>query len=128
MKKIDVSNVLSLHSLLKEYTQGGIGIRDNSLLESAVFGIYQTFGGKELYPTIIEKAVHLCFSLVKNHPFIDGNKRIGVLSMLVLLSVNRVEYNFSNEDIVKIGTEVASGKMESNDLFSFVSKHIVFSF
>lgn len=128
MEKIDVSNVLSLHSLLKEYTQGGIGIRDDSLLESAVFSIYQTFGGKELYPTIIEKAVHLCFSLVKNHPFIDGNKRIGVLSMLVLLSVNRVEYNFSNEDIVKIGTEVASGKMESNDLFSFVSKHIVFSF
>ncbi len=128
MEKIDVSNVLSLHSLLKEYTQGGIGIRDNSLLESAVFGIYQTFGGKELYPTIIEKAVHLCFSLIKNHPFIDGNKRIGVLSMLVLLSINDIKYNFSNEDIVKIGTEVASGNMTVGALFSFVSKHLIFSF
>lgn len=128
MEKIDVSNVLSLHSLLEEYTQGGIGIRDNSLLESAVFSIYQTFGGKELYPTIIEKAVHLCFSLIKNHPFIDGNKRIGVLSMLVLLSINDIKYNFSNEDIVKIGTEVASGNMTAGALFSFVSKHLFFSF
>ncbi len=128
MEKIDVSNVLSLHSLLKEYTQGGIGIRDNSLLESAVVGIYQTFGGKELYPTVIKKAVHLCFALIKNHPFIDGNKRIGVLSMLVMLSINGFKYDFSNEDIVKVGIEVASGKMESDDLFSFVSKHIVFSF
>ena len=80
-------------------TGGTIGIRDTSLLESALNAPFQTFGDEELYPSIIEKASRLCYGLIKNHPFIDGNKRIGVYAMLVYLGLNNINLDFSDEEI-----------------------------
>lgn len=68
--------ILMLHSQLIEATGGSDGIRDEGMLESAISNPFQTFGGKELYPSIQAKAAQLCYGLVKNHPMIDGNKRI----------------------------------------------------
>ena len=80
--------VLMLHDQLIESTGGSKGIRDEGMLESALMNPYQSFGGIELYPSIQAKAAQLCFGIVKDHPMIDGNKRLGTHVMLVFLALN----------------------------------------
>ena len=77
MKILTKEQILLLHSQLVKEFGGSLDIRDDSLLESAINTPFQTYGGEELYPTLLDKASRLCFGLVKNHPFVDGNKRIG---------------------------------------------------
>lgn len=73
-----------------------------------------------LYPSIQSKAARLCFSIINNHPFIDGNKRIGILAMLVFLDVNQVEVNCSNQDIIELGLGVASGKYNTASIIVWI--------
>lgn len=77
--------VIEVHKRLIETSGGLDGIRDITLLESAVNTIYQTFESKELYPSVVDKAARLCFALIKNHPFIDGNKRISMHMLALFL-------------------------------------------
>ncbi|GHU00083.1 death-on-curing protein [Spirochaetia bacterium] len=97
---------------------GGLdGIRDMNLLDSSVNSPYHTFGGQNLYPTVQATAVHcglksVAFSLVKNHPFLDGNKRIGMLAMLVFLDVNSIPVHCSNEELTKLGLGLAEGSID----------------
>ena len=91
MKKIDKEMVLLLHQLMAQATGGSIGVRDDGLLESALESCFATFDGQELYPTKIEKAAKLGYSLVSNHAFIDGNKRIGIYVMLTFLEINGIK-------------------------------------
>ena len=99
MIKLTIDNILTLYKIMVDNTGGTIGIRDTSLLESALNAPFQTFGDEELFPSIKEKASRLCYGLIKNHPFIDGNKRIGVYAMLVFLELNNLNLNFSDEEI-----------------------------
>ncbi len=108
--------VLLLHKLLAEATGGSIGLRDEGLLESALDGIYATFGGKELYPTKEEKGARLGYTLISNHAFVDGNKRIGMYVMLTFLEVNGIRLTCSNEDVVQAGLSVATGSMTYEEL------------
>lgn len=85
MIRLTRDEVINMHTMLIEQTGGTDGLRENSLLESSIYGIYQTFDGEELYPTDIEKSARLAYNLISNHPFVDGNKRIGLLAMLVVL-------------------------------------------
>ena len=78
MIKFSQEKVLLLHQLIAQETGGDAGVRDYGLLESALESAYQTFGGEDLFPSKEEKAAKICFSLVSNHAFVDGNKRIGV--------------------------------------------------
>lgn len=87
MIKLSIKQILMLHTQLIEQTGGSNGVRDYNLLESAVETPFQSFGGMELYPSIQAKAVRLGYGLIKNHPMIDGNKRIGTHAMLVLLAL-----------------------------------------
>ena len=91
MIRLTKEQVLSIHSSLIEATGGTDGVRDNGLLESALESPFQTFDGNDLYPALIQKAARLGYALVANHPFIDGNKRIGVHTMLVFLALNGVK-------------------------------------
>ncbi|MBQ9495029.1 MAG: type II toxin-antitoxin system death-on-curing family toxin [Treponema sp.] len=86
--------VIKLHSLLIAKTGGMYGLRDANLLDSTLKSPFQTFGGNELYPDIFDKAAQLCFSLIKDHPFADGNKRIGIHLTLLFLKINgkNIEY------------------------------------
>ena len=84
MKILKKRQILLLHSVLIAESGGSDGVRDEGLLDSAVNTPFQTFSGQDLYPTVLEKAVRLGFGLIRNHPFIDGNKRIGTHAMLVL--------------------------------------------
>lgn len=122
MIKISKEKVLLLHQMIAAETGGSVGIRDMGLLESALGNAYATFGGTELYKTKEEKAASLGFSLISNHAFVDGNKRIGVYIMLTFLEAEGIRMNCSNSDVVKLGLSVADGSMKYNDVLNWIKK------
>lgn len=123
MIKISKEKVLLLHQLIAEETGGDVGVRDIGLLESALENVNATFDGEELYKTKEEKGARLGFSLISNHAFVDGNKRIGVYVMLTFLEANGIEISCSNDDVVKIGLGVASGQISYEQLLKWVKEH-----
>ena len=123
MIKIDFNNTLKLHKLLTDFTGGSNEIRDYSLLDSALNTSFQTFEGKELYPSLEEKGARLGFNLVQNHAFVDGNKRIGLLVMLTFLEINGINLKFTDDELVKIGLSLASGQMTYENLFDWIKTH-----
>ena len=123
MIKLSLDKIKLLHKLLAEETGGAIGVRDEGLLNSAIEGIYQTFDGKELYPTKEEKGARLGYSLISNHAFFDGNKRIGMYAMLTFLEVNGIKLSFSDDEGTSVGLSVAAGIMNYEQLLEWVMKH-----
>lgn len=124
MKKLSTEMVLRLHDLVAIESGGSVGVRDNGLLDSALEGAFQTFGGKELYPEKEEKGAWLGYSLVSNHPFVDGNKRIGLLVMLTFLELNMVLLDFTDDELISLGLGLASGKVSYESLLDWVHAHI----
>lgn len=123
MIKFSKEKVLLLHQIMAEATGGSVGVRDEALLDSALEGCFGTFDGKELYPSKEEKAARLGFSLVSNHAFVDGNKRIGVYIMLSFLEINGIRINATNDDIVELGLSLADGSMKYEELLKWVLSH-----
>ena len=123
MIKFSKEKVLLLHQIMAEATGGSVGVRDIDLLESALENCFATFDGIELYPTKEEKGARLGYSLISNHAFVDGNKRIGVYIMLSFLEINGIRIDASNDDIVHIGLSVADGSMKYDDLLEWVRNH-----
>ena len=122
MIKIDKDKVLLLHQLIAQETGGSVGVRDVGLLESAINNAYATFGGEELYKSKEEKAASLGFSLISNHAFVDGNKRIGVYVMLTFLETEGIKMNCANADVVKLGLGVASGSIKYDGILEWINK------
>ncbi len=120
MIRIDTELAKKMHVVLTRVSGGSIGVRDEGLIDSALYGAYQTFGGVELYPTVEEKAARLGHSLISNHAFVDGNKRIGMLVMLVFLRINGIDVSTSDEEIFRIGISVASGEMDYDGLLLWI--------
>ena len=123
MIKFDKEKVLFLQQLVIESSGGSAGVRDFGLLDSAIESAYQTFGGKELYPTKEEKGARLGFNLVSNHAFVDGNKRIGLLVMLSFLAINGINIKYTDEELVFIGLSLSDGKMSYEELCSWIIDH-----
>lgn len=115
--------VLMLHDQLIEATGGSKGIRDEGMLESALMNPYQSFGGIELYPSIQAKAAQLCFGIVKDHPMIDGNKRLGTHVMLVFLALNGYELSYSQKELSDTILFLAAGKLQSEDILQWIIEH-----
>ena len=115
--------ILKIHSSLISKTGGIDGVRDKNLLDSAIKSPFQTFGGKELYPTIFDKVAQLCYSLIQNHSFADGNKRIGVHLTLLFLKINDFELNYSQKELIDFGLGIASGKMSKDDVKKWLIEH-----
>ena len=113
-----------LHSEIIKNTGGTDGVRDEGLLDSALSMPFQTFGGQELYPSLIEKAARLGYSLIKNHAFVDGNKRIGTHAMLVLLDINNIDLDYQDDELIKIIYDTAAGILDYKDLLSWPIEHI----
>ena len=107
MIKLTVNDIMFLHEKIIDKTGGIRGIRDVGLLEMAVSSPFASFAGEDLYKTLEEKAEQLCNSLIRNHPFLDGNKRIGILAMLVFLDLNEKKVSVTNEEIVSLGLGIA---------------------
>ena len=113
MIRFSSEKVKLLHQLMAEATGGSVGVRDEGLLDSAIEGAFATFDGVELYPSKEEKAAKLGYSLISNHAFVDGNKRIGVYVMLSFLELNGIHIEAADEDVVSLGLGVADGSMVS---------------
>ena len=115
--------VVKLYGSLIAKTGGLNGIRDVNLLDSALKSPFQTFGGIELYPNIFDKATQLCYSLIENHPFVDGNKRIGVHLTLLFLSVNGEIIEYSQQELIDFGLGIASGKICKEEIKKWLINH-----
>ena len=115
--------IIALHSQLVSETGGSDGIRDISLLESALSAPFQVFDGTEAYPSIQQKAARLGFGLVQNHAFVDGNKRIGAHVMLVFLSLNHIELEYTQKELSDTILKIAGGEYSFNDLLKLILDH-----
>ena len=124
MKILKKRQILLLHSALITESGGSDGVRDEGLLDSAVNTPFQTFSGQDLYPTVLEKAVRLGFGLIRNHPFIDGNKRIGTHAMLVFLNLNSITLSYEDDELISTILSVASGEMDADGLLKWIQQHI----
>ena len=120
MIRFSQEKVLLLHQLITQETGGDNGVRDYGLLDSALESVYQTFDGQELYPTKQEKGARLGYTLISNHAFVDGNKRIGMYVMLAFLQVNGIHIHPTNEEVARVGIAVAAGEMEYEELLEWV--------
>ena len=120
MIKFSREKVLLLHKIISEQIGTDPSLRDIGLLDSALEGAFQTFDGKELYPTKQEKAARIGYSLISNHAFVDGNKRIGMYILLTFLEMNGVKINPTNEEVVRVGFAIADGKMNCEDLLQWI--------
>ena len=124
MKILKKRQILLLHSALIAESGGSDGVRDEGLLDSAVNTPFQTFSGQDLYPTVLEKAVRLGFGLIRNHPFIDSNKRIGTHAMLVFLNLNSITLSYEDDELISTILSVASGEMDADGLLKWIQQHI----
>ena len=123
-KPITKEIVLALHKRVLERFGGADGVRDEGLLEAAIAQPWQTFDKIDLYPTVEEKAARLCFEIVTQHPFVDGNKRTGALLLGVLLRKNNIQFKPKADNYLKIIMEVASGTKGYEDLLQFIKREI----
>jgi len=124
MRYLRLGEVLELHRRLIATSGGSPGLRDLRLLEGSLSQLRQTFSGADLYPTLIEKAAVLGFSLIKNHPFVDGNKRVGHAALEVMLMLNGYELTASKESTEAVVLAVASGTLDRQAWTEWVKEQI----
>lgn len=120
---LTVEEITALHDKLIDRTGGSHGLRDQSLLESAVYSAMSGFEDNEAYPSVEEKAARLMFSLTNNHAFVDGNKRIGVFTMLMTLQLNNVKIKYTQAELISLGLSVTDGKTEYENILSWIKEH-----
>lgn len=117
--------IILLHEQLIKETGGINGLRDEALLDSAVNAPFQKFDNKDLFPTIQQKAARPGYGLIKNHAFVDGNKRIDVHAMLVFLALNGIEIEYTQKDLYEVILDLASGKLQFEDTVQWIIIHQV---
>ncbi len=125
MRILTKQQVLILHKMLIEQSGGSPEIRDDGLLESALNAPFQSFGDTDLYPSLLEKAARLGYGLIKNHPFVDGNKRIGTHAMLSFLDINHAELAYSDEELISLILGIAAGKYDDKHLLNWLQQHLI---
>jgi len=124
MRYLTLGEIVQLHRRLLESTGGTDGIRDFAALESATAQPKATFGDVDLYPTLVEKAAALCLSLVQNHPFVDGNKRLGHAAMETFLMLNGSTIEAPVDDQERIMLDLAAGRLERSQLVAWLQQHL----
>lgn len=123
MEMIALEEIIIFHEKIIEKTGGSQGIRDIGLIESAINRPFQTYDGIELYPEIKSKISAITYSLINNHGFVDGNKRIGVSVMLLLLRLNDIEIEYKQEELVDLGIKIAENKCKEEDIKKWIESH-----
>ena len=113
-----------MHDMIMEATGGGItSMRDPGLVHGSIAFAESGFGDVERFPTVNAKASAVCFSLIKNHAFIDGNKRIGVGILLLILKANQIKLQYTQDDLVDLGIGVANSRYNREDIEAWIEKH-----
>ena len=125
IRYLTLSEVLFLYQRVMEVSGGEEGIRDLGALQSALAQPRMTYGGEELYPSLAAKAGALAYSLVKNHAFVDGNKRVAHAAMEVFLLLNGYEVRAKVEEQERVMRAVAAGEMRREELVEWVEAHMV---
>ncbi len=108
--------ILLMHGQLIECYGGIHEVRDDGLLDSAIHAPFQSFDGREFFPTVIDKATRLCTGLIQNHPFCDGNKRIAAMALLTTLDLNHIALHANSHELADIILQLAANKVD-NELF-----------
>jgi death on curing protein len=122
---LDQTQIESLQRKLIDETGGAHGIRDVGAVESAIAQPRMMFGGADLYPTIEEKAAALAFSLIKNHPFIDGNKRIGLAAAALFLRANGYDFSATTDELEDIILRLAASELTREEWNTWVRDHVI---
>lgn len=123
MKYLTTEDVLLLHHLSIEKSGGSHGLRDAGLLDAAVHRPQATFDGEDLYPTLFDKAGALCHSLIKNHAFVDGNKRTSLLSAMTFLELNDYIFSCDQEELVEFGLKIDNENISPEGIASWLKAH-----
>ena len=123
MKVLSKRQILLLHQQLVDETSGSPGLRGEGLLDSALNAPFQAFGDTSAYPSLQQKAARLCYGLVKNHPFVDGNKRIGAHAMLVFWAVNGLELSYTQQALADVILQAAAGEKGCENLLAWLLTH-----
>lgn len=123
MIKLTQEQILMLHTELISATGGTDGVRDFGLLSSALNAPFQQFDNTDLFPTIQQKAARLGYGLIMNHAFVDGNKRIGVHTMLVFLEINGITLEYTQKELYTTVLDIASGKADVEELTTWILNH-----
>jgi len=125
MRYLSLREILELHEAVIEISGGARGIRDMRALESAVNQPRLTFNQADLYPNIVAKAAALCFFLVMNHPFVDGNKRVGHAAMETFLILNGCEIEATVAEQEQIILDLAAGKLTREAFTNWLKDHVI---
>ena len=123
MKRLSAETVIAIHNELIAETGGLDGMWDENRLDASINSPFHTFGGQYLYPTLQAMAAHLAFSLIKNHPFLDGNKRIGILSMMVFLDINGLPVMCTDDELVTLGLGLADSSIAESEIIDWIIEH-----
>jgi death on curing protein len=124
MRYLTLAEVVELHRRLLQATGGAPGVRDLGALESAIAHPRAIFEGVDLYPTLLEKAAALCFSLVQDHPFVDGNKRVGHAAMETFLVLNGAEINAAAVEQEQLMLDLAAGRVGRGQFTDWLGQHL----
>lgn len=124
MRYLSLAEVTELQRLVLQATGGSHGLRDLGALESAIAQPRMSFGGEDLYPTLSDKAAALAFSLVQNHPFLDGNKRVGHAAMETFLVLNGFEIDAEADEQEELMLGLAGGGLERSEFLSWLRHHV----
>jgi death-on-curing protein len=122
---LTVEQVLLIHAEVVAQTGGAHGVRDKGAVESAVSQPHMSFGEADLYPTLADKSAALGFSLVSNHPFVDGNKRIGWVALKAFLNLNGMTIEVAADEAERTILRLAAGELSREEWTTWVQKHIV---
>lgn len=125
IKYLTTEDVLLLHHLSIEKSGGSHGLRDVALLDAAVHRPQATFAGDDLYPTLFDKAGALCHSLIKNHAFVDGNKRTSLLSAMTMLELNGYQFNCGQNELVAFGLKIDNENIGAEKIAEWIKVHVV---
>lgn len=125
MKKLTKEQILMLHNELIRETGGSGGLRDEGLLDSALNAPFQWFGDVDSFPSLQQKGARLGYGLICNHAFVDGNKRIGAHAMLLFLSLNGIELEYTQNELSDMILDVAAGNLRFEDMVKWIIKHQV---
>ena len=120
---LTLAEIIEIHEYQIKHFGGTNGLRSLDLLKSAVGMPASTFNGNYLHPTIPDMAAAYLFHIVENHPFVDGNKRVGTMSALVFLELNEYNFNASDDELTGVVLQVASRKMSKDSLSIFFRQH-----
>ena len=123
MITLSKEQIIQLHQEIIEETGGVSGIKDEGLLESALFAPFQSFDGKDLFPSVYQKAARLGYGIASDHPFIDGNKRTGAHVMLIFLSLNRIDLIYTQEELSNMFLGISDGSETYIDLLRWILLH-----